>query len=100
VSTAHGETQPESVGLEVASVLELCDQFAAARVTLPRDVRAVFNWSYGVFDSSVNLEPSLSSGVVNFYSEEDTMGLGRGALLWLLGVPLPIIILLVLFWHH
>lgn len=29
-----------------------------------------------------------------------TMGFGRGALLWLLGVPLPIIILLALFWHH
>jgi hypothetical protein len=28
------------------------------------------------------------------------MGFGRGALLWLLGVPLPIIILLALFWHH
>jgi len=28
------------------------------------------------------------------------MGFGRGALLWLLGVPLPIILLLALFWHH
>jgi hypothetical protein len=29
------------------------------------------------------------------------MGFGRGALMiWLLGVPLPIIILLALFWHH
>jgi len=27
------------------------------------------------------------------------MGLGRGVLLWLLGVPLPIIILLAIFWH-
>jgi hypothetical protein len=27
------------------------------------------------------------------------MGFGRGALLWLLGIPLPIIILLALFWH-
>jgi hypothetical protein len=26
------------------------------------------------------------------------MGLGRGALLWLLGIPLPIIILLAIFW--
>jgi len=26
------------------------------------------------------------------------MGLGKGALLWLLGIPLPIIILLVIFW--
>jgi hypothetical protein len=29
----------------------------------------------------------------------DKMGFGRGVLLWLLGVPLPIIILLALFWH-
>ncbi len=27
------------------------------------------------------------------------MGLGKGALLWLIGVPIPIIILLVLFWR-
>jgi len=32
--------------------------------------------------------------------EEDIMGFGRGALLWLLGVPLPIVLLLALFWHH
>jgi hypothetical protein len=31
---------------------------------------------------------------------ETTMGFGRGLLLWLLGIPLPIIILLALFWHH
>ncbi len=31
---------------------------------------------------------------------EDVMGFGRGVLLWLLGVPLPIIILLALFWHQ
>lgn len=30
---------------------------------------------------------------------EAHMGLGRGALLWLLGIPLPIIILLALFWR-
>jgi len=34
------------------------------------------------------------------HTMEEVMGLGRGALLWLLGVPLPIIILLALFWHH
>jgi hypothetical protein len=27
------------------------------------------------------------------------MGMGRGILLWLLGIPLPIIILLALFWR-
>jgi len=25
--------------------------------------------------------------------------MGKGILLWLLGIPLPIIILLLLFWH-
>jgi len=32
--------------------------------------------------------------------EEIVMGFGRGALLWLLGVPLPIVILLAIFMHH
>jgi hypothetical protein len=32
--------------------------------------------------------------------EEDIMDFGRGVLLWLIGVPLPIILLLALFWHH
>jgi hypothetical protein len=32
--------------------------------------------------------------------EEINMGFGRGLLLWLLGIPIPIIILLALFWHH
>jgi len=27
------------------------------------------------------------------------MGLGRGILLWLIGIPLPIIILLAIFWR-
>jgi hypothetical protein len=29
----------------------------------------------------------------------DIMGFGKGALLWLLGIPLPIILLLALFWR-
>jgi hypothetical protein len=28
------------------------------------------------------------------------MGFGKGALLWLIGVPLPIILLLAVFMHH
>jgi len=28
------------------------------------------------------------------------MTFGKGALLWLIGVPLPIILLIALFWHH
>jgi hypothetical protein len=34
---------------------------------------------------------------VEFDIREENMG--RGILLWLLGVPIPIIILLALFWH-
>jgi hypothetical protein len=30
---------------------------------------------------------------------EEYVGMGRGILLWLLGIPLPIIILLALFWR-
>jgi len=30
---------------------------------------------------------------------EAIMGFGRGLLLWLIGIPLPIIILLALFWR-
>ena len=43
------------------------------------------------------------SAVAGYLGEPDrgdiVMGLGKGALLWLLGIPLPIIILLVLFWR-
>jgi hypothetical protein len=31
---------------------------------------------------------------------ETTMSFGKGALLWLIGIPLPIILLLALFMHH
>ena len=43
-------------------------------------------------------QPSPLSG----HNEADTetiMTWGKGALLWLLGIPLPIIILLALFWR-
>jgi hypothetical protein len=38
--------------------------------------------------------------VVTQRPEEMKMGFGRGALLWLIGIPLPIIIILALFMHH
>jgi hypothetical protein len=31
---------------------------------------------------------------------EAAMGFGKGALLWLIGVPLPVILLLAVFMHH
>ncbi|MEW6147785.1 MAG: hypothetical protein ACOY3N_13770 [Bradyrhizobium sp.] len=42
----------------------------------------------------------FSSGVMAVFEEEDIMGLGRGALLWTLGMPLPIVLLLALFWNN
>jgi hypothetical protein len=39
------------------------------------------------------------SGVIHKL-EEEIMGFGKGALLWLIGIPLPIIILLAIFMHH
>lgn len=32
-------------------------------------------------------------------TKEAAVGLGRGLLLWVLGIPLPIILLLALFWR-
>jgi hypothetical protein len=43
------------------------------------------------------LHPGSST---NSNAMEAPMGFGRGALLWLIGIPLPIIILLALFMHH
>ena len=46
-------------------------------------------------------EQKLPRGVIEPKQEtEVVMGFGRGLLLWLLGIPLPIIILLALFWHN
>jgi hypothetical protein len=46
-------------------------------------------------------EPSFVGAVCcDKHQTEEHMGFGRGMLLWLLGIPLPIIILLALFWHN
>jgi len=43
--------------------------------------------------SSDSVDPAPSKG-------GQIMGLGKGLLLWLIGIPIPIIILLALFLHH
>ena len=50
-----------------------------------------------VFPGS-NAPPILARLVGGFVDADH--GFGRGALLWLLGIPIPVIILLALFWHH
>jgi hypothetical protein len=37
--------------------------------------------------------------VASLQLTNEEVPMGRGILLWLLGVPIPIIILLALFWH-
>jgi hypothetical protein len=39
------------------------------------------------------------ASLVTPIEEISVMGLGRGMLLWLLGIPLPIVLLLALFWR-
>jgi hypothetical protein len=34
------------------------------------------------------------------YQTEAIMSFGKGALLWLIGIPLPIILLIAVFMHH
>jgi hypothetical protein len=49
---------------------------------------------------SQDREPKiLNNVVVPTLEQELVMGFGRGLLLWILGIPLPIIILLALFWR-
>jgi hypothetical protein len=51
--------------------------------------------------AKVTVELLSSFAVVGRLKPRRTiMTFGRGILLWLIGIPLPIILLLALFWHH
>jgi hypothetical protein len=52
-----------------------------------------------VLNSALGIVPQLSV-VDKSTSRRFAMNFSRGVLLWLLGVPIPIILLLALFWHH
>ena len=51
-------------------------------------------------DSLTARNEPLQRSVVGVGQQEIVMGFGKGALLWLLGIPIPIIILIALFMHH
>jgi hypothetical protein len=42
--------------------------------------------------------PAVVTATLAMRSE--SMTFGKGILLWLIGIPLPIILLLALFWHN
>jgi hypothetical protein len=62
------------------------------------------SWSIQIFIKRYILKPELRKGCRVIFpmqlTVEAVMGFGRGALLWLIGIPLPIILLLALFMHH
>lgn len=48
-------------------------------------------------NTSWNIPPPWTSFLHNTWRL--TMSFGKGALLWLIGIPLPIILLIALFWR-
>jgi hypothetical protein len=58
-----------------------------------------FFWNYPRY-RGLSAERRNKFSCIGRQQQEVEMGLGRGALLWLIGVPLPVIILIALFWHH
>jgi hypothetical protein len=62
------------------------------------EIRGCSDAHYSTRPGTIPAAPRCISG--KQIRSEEVMGFGRGALLWLLGVPLPIVILLALFWHH
>jgi hypothetical protein len=44
-------------------------------------------------------QSAFATGETRLLFSEGLSTMGRGILLWLLGVPIPIIILLALIWH-
>jgi hypothetical protein len=68
---------------------------AAAGLVPKKIFRAGLRQLQGGGTSETNLSYSCS---LKF--KEAAMGFGRGALLWLIGIPLPIILILALFMHH
>jgi hypothetical protein len=58
--------------------------------------RSGYSWQAIICDSHCGAALQLSR---LFEAQETERNMGRGILLWLLGVPIPIIILLALLWH-
>ena len=62
-------------------------------------VAAVVTWRCGYNATPLRRFGNQVRLFAFFAKQEVAMGLGKGALLWLLGIPLPIILLLALFWR-
>jgi hypothetical protein len=45
------------------------------------------------------VEPRSVAAVVPATNPPEELSMGKGILMWLIGIPIPIILLLLLFWH-
>lgn len=52
----------------------------------------------GALGLPLRQEPSRSRNVFEKFAKQEG-SMGKGILLWLIGIPIPIILLLALFWH-
>jgi hypothetical protein len=66
----------------------------------PNAVRCVAEGKRPSVDCHKEDEQSNKHANKDRKQKEAVMGFGRGLLFWLLGIPIPIIILLALFWHN
>jgi hypothetical protein len=57
-------------------------------------------WTLAATGKCYSTAEQFQASEVSLSKQEATMGFGRGLLLWLLGIPIPVIILLAIFWHH
>lgn len=83
------------LGWHPYALVALRHHFRLRPAPLPSDVHARRNQARGCPGGNQIHRRQLSFRAVG--RKESSMG--RGILLWLLGVPIPIIILILLFWH-
>ncbi|MEH6949797.1 hypothetical protein V4R08_00315 [Nitrobacter sp. NHB1] len=74
----------------------------ATEKVLRREWRARLNWFQSLAEivrfQHGNDVPRVALSLTK--QEANNMGFGRGLLLWLIGIPIPLIILLAIFMHH
>ena len=96
------EEMPESAHSERPSLLGSGQFVLRETRSRSKNYGSVRSWRVPIFSPQRTWRGMMSSVAtyLRLLPREAAVGFGRGALLWLLGVPLPIIILLALFMHH
>jgi hypothetical protein len=114
-SRFESNSRKKTIASESAAAIRRSSAFTLFAARLAYRIRSPHSES-GLEGDQVRLQRATTSAAAwlrNFHSRpalpcrqtdrdlrRTIMGFGRGLLLWLLGIPLPIIILLAIFWHH